>query len=179
MYSFFFAVHFCTRWHSFRTLISTLYNYTYSSRKSSATQSYALFFHVSVVHRYSTWTTGSLACVHDQFYACVYTHGGWAHRQCVSTLLLTHVLLTGFELGSWNVSPTFYQLSHPPPILAYSCAMLTYVLSVWSEDVQLPITVGVAEFVNVVIGHMLEIWYISFWICLTLHAYLAVYPGTQ
>ena len=36
-----------------------------------------------------TWTTGSLTCVLDYSYACVYTRGGWAHRQRVSTTLLT------------------------------------------------------------------------------------------
>ena len=62
-------------------------------------------FRVSVIQRTLTWTTGSLTCVRDHFYACVqYTHGSWAgtptasqHNLFDSEIL---VLLTGFELGS-------------------------------------------------------------------------------
>ena len=32
-------------------------------------------FPVSVIHQTLTWTTGSLTCVHDHSYACVYTQG--------------------------------------------------------------------------------------------------------
>ena len=65
-----------------------------------------------------------------------YKHGGWAHRQRVSTTFFTlkKNLLLGFELsqffvvapdrvrtsGLWISSPTFYQLSHPvTPVLSY------------------------------------------------------------
>ena len=55
-------------------------HYTYSSHKSSATQSYkcllGLFlFSFSLIHRTLTWTTGSLTCKCDHLYACVYTWG--------------------------------------------------------------------------------------------------------
>ena len=43
-------------------------------------------FRVSIIHRTLTWTTRSLTCVRDHSCACVYTHGGWAHRQRVSTI---------------------------------------------------------------------------------------------
>ena len=46
-------------------------------------------FCVSVIHGTMTWTTGSLTCVRDHSFACVYTHRGWAHRQQVSTTFLT------------------------------------------------------------------------------------------
>ena len=36
---------------------------------------YAGSFRVSVIHRTLTWTTGSLTCVRDHYYACVYTRG--------------------------------------------------------------------------------------------------------
>ena len=32
-------------------------------------------FHVSIIHHALTWTTGSLTCVGDHSYACVYTQG--------------------------------------------------------------------------------------------------------
>ena len=45
-------------------------------------------FPVSAIHRTLAWTTGSLTRVRDRDHsdACVYyTHGGWAHRQQIST----------------------------------------------------------------------------------------------
>ena len=55
---------------------ATLHGY-YSSLQSSATQSWvhAGSFHVSIIHQTRTWTTGSLACVHDHSYECIYTQG--------------------------------------------------------------------------------------------------------
>ena len=39
------------------------------------TQVHVRSFRVSVIHKTLTWTTGSLTCVRDQSYACVYTRG--------------------------------------------------------------------------------------------------------
>ena len=41
-------------------------------------------FRVSVIHRTLTWTTGSLTCVRDHCYTCVYTHGGFGHTDSES-----------------------------------------------------------------------------------------------
>ena len=76
---------------------------------------------VSIIHRTLTWTTGSLTCVRDHSYACVYIQGGWAHPQRVSTTFLTrrnsHKFFLcswrGSNSGLWSSSPTLYQLSHP------------------------------------------------------------------
>ena len=68
-----------------------------------------------------TWTTGSLMCVCDHSYACVYTQG-WAHRQRVSTTFLTRkntkmscapdgVRTLGHKIH-WTLRLTLYQLSH-------------------------------------------------------------------
>ena len=38
-------------------------------------QVHAGSFRVSVIHRAPTWTTGSLSCICDRSYACVYTQG--------------------------------------------------------------------------------------------------------
>ena len=38
-------------------------------------QVHARSFHVSIIHRTLTWTTGSLMCVCDHSYACMYTRG--------------------------------------------------------------------------------------------------------
>ena len=52
----------------------------YNSRKSSASHSYkcmlGLFVFACVLHRTVTWTTGSLTCVSDRSYACVFIHTG-------------------------------------------------------------------------------------------------------
>ena len=59
----------------------------YSSRKSSAIQSYKFMrclFVFSVIHRTPRWKTGSLTCVRDHSYACVYTPGGWLGTPTVS-----------------------------------------------------------------------------------------------
>ena len=49
-------------------------------QQSRATQPYLSkvhigLFRVSIIHRTMTWTTGSLTCVRDYSYACVYTRG--------------------------------------------------------------------------------------------------------
>ena len=45
-------------------------------------------FRASIIHRTRTCTTGSLTCVRDHPYACVYnTRGFGQHRQRVSTIL--------------------------------------------------------------------------------------------
>ena len=38
-------------------------------------QAHAGSFRVSVIHQTLTWTTGSLTCIRDHPYACVYTRG--------------------------------------------------------------------------------------------------------
>ena len=69
------------------------------------------FFRVSIIHRTLTSTIGSLTCVSDHSYACVYTLGGWAHRQRVSTTFLTP---DGVRTsGLWISSLTLYPMSHP------------------------------------------------------------------
>ena len=72
---------------------------------------HARSFPVSEIHWTLTWTTGSLTCVREHHCAII-THGGVAHRQRVSTTLLTRknwqfflVFLTGFEplsFGFWE-----------------------------------------------------------------------------
>ena len=66
-------------------------------------------FRVSVIHRILTWATGFLTCIRGPSYTCVYTHGGWAHRQRYSATLFTRtnsqiviVFLTGFEPSSFG-----------------------------------------------------------------------------
>ena len=57
------------------------------------------------------------------FMCCAYTHGGWAHRQRVSTICLTRKNSQLFSCAPdgirtivlWTLSPTLYQLSHPVP----------------------------------------------------------------
>ena len=82
-------------------------------------------FRVSVIHRDLTWTTGSLTCVRNHSYACVFTRGVGhsdnvsAHHfdlEKLSQFFL--VLLTGFEprdgvrtSGLWISSPILYLLS--------------------------------------------------------------------
>ena len=69
-------------------------------------------FRVSRIHRTLTWTTGSLMCLRDHSYACVYTRGGWVHRQRVSTIFLTrknsHFFLWVRTSGLWISNPTLY-----------------------------------------------------------------------
>ena len=74
-------------------------------------------FRVSVTRRLLTWPTGCLMCVRV---ICMrsYTHGGWAHRQRVSTTFLNcycapeGVRTSGHGI-QWVLRPiTFYQLSH-------------------------------------------------------------------
>ena len=62
-------------------------------------------FCLSVIHRTLTWTTGSLTCVRDHSYACVYTRGGVGHKDSESAQHFDSekhsqfflVLLTRFE----------------------------------------------------------------------------------
>ena len=74
-------------------------------------------FRVSVIHRALTWTTGSLTSVRDHSCACVYTHEGLAVSITCLTREKTHevflVLLTGFELGSWNVKSDALPIEPP------------------------------------------------------------------
>ena len=72
----------------FLEILAVLPGYGYSSRKSSATQSYKCI-RISVIHRTLAWTTGSFTCVRYHSFACVYRHGGWAHQQRASTTFLT------------------------------------------------------------------------------------------
>ena len=79
-------------------------------------------FHGSVIHRTLTWTTGSLSCIRDRFYVCVYTLGlgtptASQHENLRLGKTLTNfvlVLPTGVRtLSLWILSPMFCQLSHP------------------------------------------------------------------
>ena len=61
-------------------------------------------FHVSIIHQTFIWTTGSLTCVRDHSYVCVYTWGLDTLKACQhifdSEKLSQYffILLTGFEL---------------------------------------------------------------------------------
>ena len=66
-------------------------------------QVHAGSFHVSVFHQPLTWTTGSLTCVHDHSYACVYAQG-LAHRQWVSRTFFAQKNSHKFFLCSWRGS---------------------------------------------------------------------------
>ena len=77
---------------------------------SPTSERWVFSFRVPVIHRtLTTWTTGSLTCVLDHSYACIiYTR--WLgtptasqHNIFDSETLVFLVLLTGVELGSWNV----------------------------------------------------------------------------
>ena len=84
-------------------------------------------FRVSIIHRTLRWTTGSLTCVRDHSYACVYTRGSWAHLQRVSTTFLTRKKTSHTNVscapatdgvrtsGLWISSPTLSELGHAPP----------------------------------------------------------------
>ena len=61
----------------------------------SVSKVHAGSFCVSVIHQTLTWTTGSLTCVQDHSYACIYT-GGWAHQQRVRFLTRGGEKLTSF-----------------------------------------------------------------------------------
>ena len=73
-------------------------------RRFLVLQVHADSFRVFVIYRTLTWTTGSLMCVCDHSYACIYTHRGWAHRQQVSTFLTQKNLLSFFgatDIWTW------------------------------------------------------------------------------
>ena len=104
---------------------------------------------VSVIHQTLTWTTGSLTCVCDYSYACVYTHGV-GHTDSESAqhfgLRKTHTnfscaLDTGgvgtSDLWIWN--PTLYQVSHLITPLAGVLVLTT--LHRNSETLQLEIRI--------------------------------------
>ena len=90
----------------FHTLISTRLQPRCAKRQLSYYYSvHAGSLRVFVIHQTLTWTTGSLSCILNMIILVhAYTHGGWAHRQRVSTTFLTqknsHIflaLLTGFK----------------------------------------------------------------------------------
>ena len=98
----------------------------YNSRKSSATQSYkcmlGLLSRVSVIHRTLTWTTGSLTCVRDHSYACVFTQGlgtpTTSQHNIFDSENLSHFSCApggaGIRTsGLWISRQMLYQLSHP------------------------------------------------------------------
>ena len=66
-------------------------------------------FRVSMIHRTLTWT---YRIFNVRTWSFVYTHGGWAQRQRVTTIFLTRkktskvflVLLTGFEPSTFGSS---------------------------------------------------------------------------
>ena len=79
-------------------------------------------FHVSVIHRTPTWTTGYLTCACDHPYARAYTHTGVGHTDSESAQhVLTEMKLSQFVFpgapdgvrtsGLWISRPTLYQLS--------------------------------------------------------------------
>ena len=74
---------FNTLYYPFREIRNALPGSDYSSPKSSTTQFYHAgmlgLFKFSVIDQTLTWTTGSLSCVRDHSYACVYTHGRVGH----------------------------------------------------------------------------------------------------
>ena len=85
-------------------------------------QVHAGSFHVSVIPTTLTWITGSLTCVHDHSYVCVYIHtGGLGTPKSSQHNIFDPEKLTNLScapdgvrtLGLWMSSPTLYQLSHP------------------------------------------------------------------
>ena len=83
---------------------------------------HARSFRVSVIHRTLTSTTGSLACVSDHSYPCIYTRGGGTpttsqHNIFHSEKIFFLCTWRGSNLWSWNPldleAYTLYQLSHP------------------------------------------------------------------
>ena len=77
-------------------------------------------FRVSVIHQSLTWTTGSLTCVRDHSYACVYTQGLGTLTTSQHNILTkknSHkfVLCSGqsSNLGYLDLESMLYQLSHP------------------------------------------------------------------
>ena len=80
-------------------------------------------FYVSVIHQILTWTTGSLMCIRDHSFACVYTRG--LGTPTVSQHMFVSEKLAHFSCapdgvqtsGLWILSPTLYRLSHPVTIL--------------------------------------------------------------
>ena len=98
-------------------------------------------FRVFVIHKTLTWTTGSVTCVRDQSYVCLYTRGlgtsiASQHNIFYSEKLtnLFLVLLTGFEprvmksIGSWGRCSTNWATSTPHDNrshISYTIAMYT------------------------------------------------------
>ena len=86
-------------------------------------------FTFSEIHRTLTWTTGSLTCVRDHSYACVYTRGlgtptASQHNSFVSGEQLSHFYCAPDAgwiriSGRWLSSPTLYPLSHTVPPRVY------------------------------------------------------------
>ena len=77
-------------------------------------------FRVSVIHWTLTWSTGSLTCVRDHAYACVYTRG-------LGTLTASqHNIFDSEKLTSCSCapdgSPMLYLLSHP--VIAFPFARM-------------------------------------------------------
>ena len=63
-----------------------------------------LFLCFHKIHHTLTWTAGSLTCVHGLMYVCVNTHGGWTHRQRVSTTFLTRIRKNSCApYGIWTI----------------------------------------------------------------------------
>ena len=51
-------------------------------------------FHISVGHRSLKWTTGSLTCVRDHSYACIYIHMGVGHTDSKVSEKMTELAQT-------------------------------------------------------------------------------------
>ena len=79
-------------------------------------------FCVSIIHGTLTWMTGSLTCVRDHSYACVYTRGLGIPTASQHNIFDSEKL-PNFSCapdaggvrnyGLWISSPTLYQLSYP------------------------------------------------------------------
>ena len=97
----------------------TVQKYIYSS----VSKVHAGSFRVSVNHRTPTWTTGSLACVCDHSYACVYTQGLGTPTASQHNILdlekLTNfscapdAICTRVTVCHRILRPMHYQLNHP------------------------------------------------------------------
>ena len=94
------------QWH-YPTIRFTVQKYIYPS----VSKVQAGFVRVSVILRAQTWTTGSLTCIRDHYYACVCTRGlgtPTASQHISDSEKLSQislVLLTGFEpwvIESWD-----------------------------------------------------------------------------
>ena len=95
---------------------------------------------VSITHQTLAWTTGSLKCIYVNILKIIwvrmYTHGGWAYQQWISTIILTwknshKCCLYPWRrrvqtLSLWISSPTLY---HPGPMYISTLSPLPYIMN--------------------------------------------------